>query len=116
MEELKRDLSDLRAESVELAEQIALYEHNNRHAAFRLEQLRAPRMSIWWYILVVASTVCTLGTAASSSNSGSYITLFLNWIAFLITWRLLYFTGTASTRMGSMLFTALIVAYTIKFT
>jgi hypothetical protein len=113
MEELKRDLSDLRAESIELTEQIALYENNNRHAAFRLEQLRAPRMSIWWYFLVVASTVCTLGTA----NSGqSIVVTLLNWIGFLITWRLLYFTGTASTRIGSMLFTAAIVAYTIKFT
>lgn len=90
-----------------LRDELSFVDAANKSLAFQLEEKRIKSASIWFYLLVIPTVVCTLG----SWTKGAYVLTAANWFAFLLVWRSLY------TRHNAVWFVvaALIVAYTIKF-
>lgn len=90
-----------------LRDELSFVDAANKSLAFQLEEKRIKSASIWFYLLVIPTVVCTLG----SWTRGAYVLTAANWFAFLLVWRSLY------TRHNAVWFVvaALIVAYTIKF-
>lgn len=79
-------LESLRAKTRLLERDLRLQERANRSMGFELERQRLVRVSIWFYILLVPTLVCTFG----SYTKGNYVSTCLNGLSFLLVWRSLY--------------------------
>lgn len=79
-------LESLRAKTRLLERDLRLQERANRSMGFELEKQRLVRVSIWFYILLVPTLVCTFG----SYTKGNYVSTCLNGMSFLLVWRSLY--------------------------
>jgi hypothetical protein len=90
-----------------LRDELSFVDAANKSLAFQLEEKRIKSASIWFYLLLIPTIVCTLG----SWTKGSYVMTAINWFAFLLVWRSLY------TRHNAAWFAvaAAIVGFTIKF-
>ena len=90
-----------------LRDELSFVDAANKSLGFQLEEKRVKTASIWFYLLIVPTIVCTLG----SWSNGSYVLTACNWFTFLLVWRSLY------TRHNGIWFVvaALILAFTIKF-
>lgn len=99
-------LANLRKRSRKLQQELLLQERANKSMSFELERQRIVQVSIWFYILLVPTIVCTFG----SYTKGTYTWTAINGFGFLLVWRSLYARQNAIW----YIVTALILAYTIK--
>lgn len=79
-------LESLRAKARLLERDLRLQERANKSMGFELEKQRLMRVSIWFYILLVPTLLCTFG----SYTKGNYVWASLNGLSFLLVWRSLY--------------------------
>lgn len=97
----------LRKRGRHLQQNLQLQERANKSMAFELERQRLMNVSIWFYLLLVPTLVCTFGCFTKAN----YTWTVLNGFGFLLVWRSLY----AKQNSVWFLLTALILAYTIKY-
>jgi hypothetical protein len=104
---LMRDLAREQAKTARLVENVQLYRNNQNGYILYLEQVRLRRQSPWWWVLLVACTVCMFG----AYDKRAYIATALNYASLLLVLRGPYVERNTIPQLIAII----IVALTIKF-
>lgn len=105
--ELMRDLAQEQAKTKRLVENVTLYRNNQNGYILYLEQVRLRRQSPWWWLLLVACTICMFG----AYDKHAYIATALNYSGLLLVLRGPYVERNTMPQLIAIA----IVAFTIKF-